>query len=86
MSDRYGNSFPPEVWAAANFDEINPNGNPVVSGIRMIEAWRKAWTREGREDERERIIALLESEVWDSPEIATPYVQHIIALIKDERA
>ena len=62
MSERYGNSFPPEVWAAANFDEVNPIGNPVVSGIRMIEAWRKAWTREGREDERERIIALLNSD------------------------
>jgi excisionase family DNA binding protein len=36
--------------------------------------------------ERERIVALLKSEVWDSPEIANPYVQHIIALIKDESA
>ncbi len=34
--------------------------------------------------ERERIIALLETEVWDSPEIAAPYVQHIVALIKGE--
>jgi len=41
---------------------------------------------EAAEAERERIVALLESEVWDSPEIANPYVQHIIALIKDERA
>jgi hypothetical protein len=40
----------------------------------------------GVKNEQERIVALLESEVWDSPEIATPYVQHIIALIKDERA
>jgi hypothetical protein len=37
---------------------------------------------EAAEAERERIIALLETEVWDSPEIATPYVRHIIALIK----
>jgi hypothetical protein len=62
MSDRYKDTFPPEVWAAANFDEVNPIGNPVVPGIRMIEAWRKAWTREGREDERERIIALLNND------------------------
>jgi len=41
---------------------------------------------EAAEAERERIVALLESEVWDSPEIATPYVQHIIALIKGESA
>jgi hypothetical protein len=41
---------------------------------------------EAADAERERIVALLESEVWDSPEIATAYVQHIIALIKDERA
>jgi hypothetical protein len=62
MSDRYKDTFPPEVWAAANFDEVNPIGNPVVPGIRMIEAWTQAWMREGREDERERIIALLNTD------------------------
>ena len=56
MSGRYGNSFPPEVWDAANYVDEK---NPLMPGIAMIEAWRKAWTREGREDERERIIALL---------------------------
>jgi hypothetical protein len=33
-----------------------------MPGIAMIEAWRKAWTREGREDERDRIIALLNTD------------------------
>jgi hypothetical protein len=56
VSDRYVNSFPPEVWAAANYVDEK---NPLMPGIAMIEAWRKAWTREGREDERERIVALL---------------------------
>ena len=83
MSGRYGNSFPPEVWDAANYVDEK---NPLMPGLAMIEAWCKAWTREGREDERERIIALLESQIWDAPEIATPYVQHIIALIKGESA
>jgi hypothetical protein len=40
--------------------------------------------RTGAEQERERIIALLEAEVWDAPEIADPYVRHIIGLITGE--
>jgi hypothetical protein len=48
----------------------------------MIQSYGNSRVR----NERRRIVALLESEVWDSPEIATPYVQHIIALIKDESA
>jgi len=42
--------------------------------------------RMGTLDERERIIALLEAEVWDAPEIAAPYVRHIVALIKGENS
>ena len=42
------------------------------------------WMEVGAVRERERIIALLESEVWDAPEIADPYVRHITALIKGE--
>lgn len=38
----------------------------------------------GKKVERERIIALLESEDWDAPDIATPYVRHIVALIKGD--
>lgn len=38
----------------------------------------------GQEAERERILALLEAEDWDAPEIAAPYVRHIIALIKGD--
>jgi hypothetical protein len=34
--------------------------------------------------ERKRILALLKAEDWDAPEIATPYVRHIIALIKKD--
>ena len=48
----------------------------------MIQSYGNSRVR----NERRRIVALLESKVWDSPEIATPYVQHIIALIKDENA
>lgn len=36
--------------------------------------------------ERERIVALLEAEVWDSPELAVPYVRHIVALIRGEQS
>ena len=34
--------------------------------------------------ERERIVALLDGEVWDAPEVAEPYVRHMIALIRGE--
>jgi hypothetical protein len=34
--------------------------------------------------ERERIVALLEGEVWDAPEVAEPYVRHMIALIRGD--
>ena len=40
------------------------------------------WMEVGAVRERERILALLESEDWDAPEIADPYVRHITALIK----
>ena len=46
---------------------------------------RKAMA-ESAEAERERIVALLEAEVWDAPEIAEPYVRHIIALIRGEQS
>ncbi len=36
------------------------------------------------EAERERVIALLENQEWDAPEIAASYVPHIVALIKGE--
>jgi hypothetical protein len=39
---------------------------------------------EAAEAERVRIVALLEGEVWDAPEVAEPYVRHIIALIRGE--
>jgi hypothetical protein len=39
---------------------------------------------EAAEAERARIVALLEGEVWDAPEIAESYVRHIVALIKGE--
>ena len=45
---------------------------------------RKAMA-EAQEAERERIVALLEAEVWDSPELAQPYARHIIALIRGEK-
>lgn len=46
---------------------------------------RKAMA-ESAEAERERIVALLEAEVWDAPELAQPYVRHIIALIRGEQS
>lgn len=46
---------------------------------------RKAMA-ESAEAERERIVALLEAEVWDSPELAQPYARHIIALIRGENS
>jgi hypothetical protein len=46
---------------------------------------RKAMA-ESAEAERERIVALLEAEVWDSPELAVPYARHIIALIRGEQS
>ena len=36
--------------------------------------------------ERDRIVALLEAEVWDAPELAVPYARHIIALIRGEQS
>ena len=39
---------------------------------------------EAASDERARIVALVEGKVWDAPEIAEPYVRHILALIKGE--
>lgn len=36
--------------------------------------------------ECERIIALLEGEEWDAPEVAAPYVRHITALIRGDGA
>jgi hypothetical protein len=39
---------------------------------------------EAAEAERERIVALLDGEVWDAPEVAEPYVRHMIALIRDD--
>lgn len=65
--------FARRAWADAH--EIAHSDPENHRAVRLYREW-----------ERERIIALLESEVWDSPEIATPYVRHIIALIKDERA
>lgn len=44
---------------------------------------RKAMA-EAAEAERERIIALLEGVEWDAPEIAEPYVRHMVALIRGE--
>ena len=44
---------------------------------------RKAMA-EAQEAERERIVALLESQEWDAPEIAEPYVRHMIALIRGD--
>ena len=46
---------------------------------------RKAMV-ESAEAERERIVALLEAVVWDSPELAQPYARHIIALIRGEQS
>lgn len=46
---------------------------------------RKAMA-EAQEAERERIVALLESEEWDAPEIAEPYVRHMIALIRGDES
>ena len=46
---------------------------------------RKAMA-EAQDAERERIVALLEAEVWDSPELPQPYVRHIIALIRGEQS
>ena len=39
---------------------------------------------ESAQAERERIVALLEAEVWDSPELAHPYARHVIALIRGD--
>ena len=39
---------------------------------------------EAQEAERERIVALLESQKWDAPEVAEPYVRHMIALIRGD--
>ena len=39
---------------------------------------------EAAEAERERIVALLDGEVWDAPEVAEPYVRHMIALIRGD--
>ena len=36
--------------------------------------------------ERERVVALLESQKWDAPEVAEPYVRHIVALIRGEQS
>ena len=77
MSEKYDNTFPPEVWSAAN-------GNPLD----MINAWNVAWHREGAEDERERIIALLEeaSEKWRDTDYDAHYgAEACLALIKGEK-
>jgi excisionase family DNA binding protein len=67
----------PKIWSSQWLDDDEFKTTYGTLKRSMVEA---------AEAERERIVALLETEVWDSPEIATPYVQHIIALIKDERA
>ena len=40
----------------------------------------------GMKAERERVVALLEAEEWDAPEIAEPYVRHMVALIRGEQS
>jgi hypothetical protein len=42
----------------------------------------KQSVREAAEAERERIVAILENQEWDAPEIAASYVRNIVALIK----
>lgn len=89
MSERYEKTFPPEVWAAANFDEVNPHGNPVMPGLAMIDAWMKAWTREGKEDENARIVALIEAAlvVWRGvDQEAVHGAEACLALIKGEQS
>lgn len=41
---------------------------------------------EAAEAERERIVALLEGEEWDAPEVAETYVRHMVALIRGEKS
>lgn len=56
--------------------------HPSVPGANA----RQALLERGAELERQRIVALFESEEWDAPEIAEPYVRHIIGLIKGEES
>lgn len=37
-------------------------------------------------NERRRIISLIEAQDWDAPEIAEPYVRHMIALIRGDKS
>ena len=47
---------------------------------------REALLLRGALIERERILALLDGEVWDAPEVAEPYVRHMVALIRGEHS
>jgi hypothetical protein len=60
-----------------NYDALVVESQPAVPGGDV----RLALLRRGAEIERDRIVALLECEVWDAPEVAEPYVRHIVELI-----
>ena len=47
---------------------------------------REALLLRGALIERERVVALLESEKWDAPEVAEPYVRHMVALIRGDES
>ena len=54
--------------------------HPSVPGANV----REGLLLRGALIERERVVALLEGAVWDAPEVAEPYVRHMIALIRGE--
>jgi len=56
--------------------------HPSVPGAKA----RQALLLRGALIERERIVALFEAEVWDAPEVAEPFVRHMVALIRGEES
>ena len=62
------------------YDELVFESQPMIPGAGS----RLMLLRRGAAVERERIVALFEAEVWDAPEVAEPYVRHMVALIRGD--
>jgi hypothetical protein len=60
-----------------DYEALVVESRPGVPGGEV----RLSLLRRGAEIEHDRIVTLLKTELWDAPEIAEPYVRHIVALI-----
>ena len=63
-----------------DYEALRFESQPAISGS----GTRLMLLRRGAGVERERIVKLLESEMWDDPQLAAPFVTHIVGLIEKE--